>query len=86
MVVGWWATLFYPRQKRRGICVPRAYASYRSLRRSGHPVRFVSGVAAGPSGVYGHAWIEDDWGHIEAYNEPDNRRRFRELFSFPPAK
>lgn len=86
MVIGWWTKLLYPRQRQRGVCVPRAYACYRSLRRSGHPVRFVSGVAPGPNGVRGHAWIEDDRGEIEAYNEPENRRLFRELFSFPPAK
>lgn len=83
MVIGWWTWVLYPRQRRRGVCVPRAYASYRSLRRGGHPVRFVSGVAPAPGGVHGHAWIEDDRGPIEAYGEPDNRRRFRELFSFP---
>ncbi|WP_288482272.1 lasso peptide biosynthesis B2 protein [uncultured Deinococcus sp.] len=83
MVVGWWTWVLYPRQRRRGVCVPRAYASYRSLRRGGHPVRFVSGVAPGPGGVHGHAWIEDDRGAVEAYGEPENRRRFRELFSFP---
>lgn len=86
MVIGWWTTLLYPRQKRQGVCVPRAYASYRSLRRSGHPVRFVSGVAPGPGGVHGHAWIEDDRGQIEFYNEPENRNRFRELFSFPASE
>ena len=83
MVIGWWTWVLYPRQRRRGVCVPRAYASYRSLRRGGHPVRFVSGVAPGPGGVHGHAWIEDDRGAVEAYGEPENRRRFRELFSFP---
>ncbi|MFC5847092.1 lasso peptide biosynthesis B2 protein [Deinococcus petrolearius] len=83
MVIGWWTWVLYPRQRRRGVCVPRAYASYRSLRRGGHPVRFVSGVAPVPGGVHGHAWIEDDRGAVEAYGEPENRRRFRELFSFP---
>lgn len=83
MVVGWWTWVLYPRQRRRGVCVPRAYASYRSLRRGGHPVRFISGVAPGVGGVHGHAWIEDDRGAVEAYGEPGNRRRFRELFSFP---
>lgn len=81
--VGWWTRLFYPRQRRLGICVPRAYASYRALRRAGHPAVFISGVARRNGGITGHAWIEDDQGEIELYGEPHNRRTFKEVFTFP---
>ncbi|MFC4639492.1 lasso peptide biosynthesis B2 protein [Deinococcus hohokamensis] len=81
--VAWWTRLLYPRQSRRGTCVPRAYATYRALHRLGHPAVFCSGVARTPSGVQGHAWIEDEWGEIEVYGEPLVRQRFREVFRFP---
>lgn len=81
--IGWWTRLFYPKQRRLGVCVPRAYATYRALSRRGHPVIFVSGVARTRAGVVGHAWIEDDQGSSESYGEPNNRRIFRVLFQFP---
>lgn len=84
--VNWWTRLLYPRQTRIGTCLPRAYATYRALHRGGHPATFVSGVAATPGGVRGHAWIEDRWGEIEAYGEPLVRQRYRELFRFPPSR
>lgn len=81
--VRWWTRLLYPRQSRRGVCVPRAYASYRALRRAGHPALFVTGVSRAGVALPGHAWIEDDRGELEAYGEPFNRQAFKELFRFP---
>lgn len=81
----WWARLLYPQQAKRGVCVPRAYATFRALRRFGHPAVFVSGVARSDSGITGHAWIEDDKGVMEAYGEPLVRLRFTESFRYPPA-
>ncbi|MFC6660592.1 lasso peptide biosynthesis B2 protein [Deinococcus multiflagellatus] len=74
----------HPRQKREGVCVPRAYATYRALRRLGYPAVFVSGVARSGAGVTGHAWVESDRGPLDAYGEPFNRRQFRVLFQWPP--
>ncbi|WP_221090917.1 lasso peptide biosynthesis B2 protein [Deinococcus aquaedulcis] len=79
----WLTRLLYPRQSRIGTCVPRAYTTYRALRRRGHPAVFVSGVARGAQGVQGHAWVEDVHGLLEAYDEPFNRERFPEVFHFP---
>nr|WP_256487963.1 lasso peptide biosynthesis B2 protein [Deinococcus sp. HSC-46F16] len=79
----WLTRLLYPRQSRVGTCVPRAYTTYRALRRLGHPAVFVSGVARVGGGVQGHAWVEDHRGGLDAYGEPLNRVRFRESFSFP---
>lgn len=78
----WLTRLLYPRSW-RGACVPRAYATYRALRRRGHPVVFISGVARGGGGVHGHAWVEDDRGGFDAFGEPLNRLRFQEVFRFP---
>ncbi|WP_034407370.1 lasso peptide biosynthesis B2 protein, partial [Deinococcus sp. RL] len=78
----WLTRLLYPRSW-RGACVPRAYATYRALRRRGHPVFFISGVARGGGGVHGHAWVEDDRGGFDAFGEPLNRLRFQEVFRFP---
>ncbi|WP_291423388.1 lasso peptide biosynthesis B2 protein [Deinococcus sp.] len=85
VAVSWWTRLFYPRQRRLGVCVPRAYATYRSLRRAGHPAVFVSGVTRAGGGITGHAWVEDDQGNLEKYNEPENRQRFKAVFTFPPS-
>ncbi|MVN86687.1 lasso peptide biosynthesis B2 protein [Deinococcus sp. HMF7620] len=73
----------HPRQRRDGVCVPRAYATYQALRRLGHPAVFVSGVARSGAGVTGHAWIEDDRGTLELYGEPFNRQHFQVLFETP---
>lgn len=81
--VSLWTRLLYPRQRRLGICVPRAYASYRGLRRLGHPVQFLSGVAKVGGQVTGHAWIEDDRGTIDGYGEPLNRQRFKVMLIYP---
>ena len=81
--VNWWTRLLYPRQSRRGVCVPRATATYRALRRYGHPAVFVSGVARTPTGLTGHAWVEDDRGVMESYGEPLVRQRFTESFRVP---
>lgn len=75
--------LLYPRQSRVGTCVPRAYATYRALRRLGHPAVFVSGVARIRGEVQGHAWVEDHHGLIDAYEEPLNRERFPVVFRYP---
>ncbi|GGL05145.1 lasso peptide biosynthesis B2 protein [Deinococcus radiotolerans] len=74
--------LTHPRQGREGICVPRAYASYRALRRAGHPVRFVSGVARHGGALLSHAWVEDHLGPMDTYHEPRNRAVFRPLLEF----
>ena len=79
----WWTRLLYPRQEKRGTCLPRAYATYRALRRYGHPAIFVSGVTRTPTGVTGHAWVEDDRGVMEVYGEPLVRLRFTETFRIP---
>lgn len=84
LAVSGWTRLFYPRQRRLGICVPRAYATYRALRRAGYPAVFVSGVAKTPGGITGHAWVEDDQGEMELYGEPHNRRLFQIVFTYPP--
>lgn len=42
--IHWWNRLLYPRQIRRGVCVPRAYASFRALRRYGYAATLYSGV------------------------------------------
>ncbi|SMB91832.1 lasso peptide biosynthesis B2 protein [Deinococcus hopiensis] len=83
LAAGWLTRLLYPRQSRVGTCVPRAYTTYRALRRLGHPVVFVSGVARTSRGIQGHAWVEDAHGTIDAYEEPLNRERFPEVFHFP---
>ena len=83
VAISWLTRLFYPRQRQLGVCVPRAYATYRILRRAGHPAVFVSGVARRGGAVLGHAWVEDDRGNIEAYGEPSNRQRFKVLLQFP---
>ncbi|MDP9765073.1 lasso peptide biosynthesis B2 protein [Deinococcus enclensis] len=81
--VRWWTRLLYPRQSRVGVCVPRAYATSRALRRYGFPAVFVSGVARTPGGITGHAWVETPHGSLESYGEPDAGRRFRETFRHP---
>ncbi|GAA5532720.1 lasso peptide biosynthesis B2 protein [Deinococcus aluminii] len=81
--VSWLTRLLYPRQSRVGTCVPRAYATYRALRRLGHPAVFVSGVARSGPKVQGHAWIEDARGTLDAYGEPLSRERFPEVFRYP---
>ena len=81
--VNWWTRLLYPRQRRLGVCVPRAYATYRNLRRAGHPAVFVSGAGRRGGAFVAHAWVEDDRGSIELYGEPFNRQRFAVVFSFP---
>jgi hypothetical protein len=82
-VVALLTRLAYPRQSRIGTCVPRAYATYRLLRRLGHPAVFVSGVARSASGaVIGHAWVEDDRGELSAYAEPNARQHFRTVFEW----
>ena len=73
----------HPRQKRAGVCVPRAYATYRALRRLGHPAVFVSGAARRDGQLTGHAWVEDTRGTIEIYGEDFNRQAFRVLFTYP---
>lgn len=83
-VINWWTRLLYPKQRRLGVCVPRAYASYRALRQIGHPAVFFSGVARSETGVVGHAWIEDNHGEMELY-EVGNRQRFKVLLKFPEA-
>ncbi|NTY01640.1 lasso peptide biosynthesis B2 protein [Deinococcus sp. JMULE3] len=75
--------LLHPRQRRAGVCLPRAYATYRALRRLGHPAVFVSGVARQGGQLLSHAWVEDDRGPLLAYGEPDNRRRFRVALEYP---
>ncbi|MFD2610439.1 lasso peptide biosynthesis B2 protein, partial [Deinococcus taklimakanensis] len=75
--------VLYPRQEKRGTCLPRAYATYHALRRYGHPAIFVSGVTRTPKGVTGHAWVEDDRGIMETYGEPLVRLRFTETFRVP---
>lgn len=79
----WWIRLLYPRQAKRGTCLPRAYATYHALRRYGHPAVFVSGVARTGASVTSHAWVEDDRGVMEAYGEPLVRLRFTETFRMP---
>ncbi|WP_291429762.1 lasso peptide biosynthesis B2 protein [Deinococcus sp.] len=74
----------HPRQKSAGVCVPRAYATYRALRRLGHPAVFVSGAARHGTQITGHAWVEDTRGILEIYGEDHNRRAFRVLFTYPP--
>ncbi|WP_338122052.1 lasso peptide biosynthesis B2 protein [Deinococcus wulumuqiensis] len=81
--VNWWTRLLYPKQRKRGVCVPRAYATYRSLRRAGHPAVFVSGAGRRGSEFVAHAWIEDDRGTLDLYGEPQNRRNFKVVFSYP---
>lgn len=75
--------LLHPVQSREGVCVPRAYATYRALRRLGHPAVFVSGVSRGQGGITGHAWVEDDRGIMPAYGEDFNRLHFRTLLRSP---
>lgn len=79
-IVTWW---LHPRRRRDGICLPRAYATYRALRRAGHPAVFVSGVARIGGAFLSHAWIEDHRGAIPSYGEPDNRQRYRALLEYP---
>lgn len=79
----WWARLLYPKQAQRGVCVPRAYTTFRALRRYGHPAVFVSGVARSAAGLTSHAWVEDDRGVMEVYGEPLVRLRFTESFRYP---
>lgn len=74
----------HPRQRKVGVCVPRAYATYRALRRLGHPAVFVSGAARHGTQITGHAWVEDTRGIIEIYGEDFNRQAFRVLFTYPP--
>lgn len=81
--INWWTRLLYPRQHQRGVCVPRAYATYRSLHRLGYPVFFVSGVARSRAGIVGHAWIEDQYGVADWYDEPLVHQRFQEQFRWP---
>ncbi len=83
--INWWTRLLYPRQRRLGVCIPRAYATYRALQRRGHPVFFVSGVARTPHGITGHAWIEEESGVPDWYQEPLARLRFTEQFRWPKA-
>ncbi|WP_339096556.1 lasso peptide biosynthesis B2 protein [Deinococcus sp. VB142] len=83
VAVHWWVRLLYPKQFHQGVCLPRAYASYRNLRRAGHPVTFISGAGRQAGQFAAHAWIEDDHGAIELYNEPLNRQRFGVVFSHP---
>lgn len=80
--INFWLRVLYPRQSRQGVCVPRAYATFRSFQRLGYPVSFVSGVARGPQGVVGHAWLEDGWGEMEFYGM-GNRRAYRINLIFP---
>ena len=75
--------LTHPRQQRAGICVPRAYASYRALRRAGHPVQFLSGVTRAGGALLSHAWVEDHLGALDAYHEPQNRDVFQVLLAHP---
>jgi len=75
--------LLYPKQSRVGTCVPRAYITYRALRRFGYPAVFVSGVIRTSEGIQGHAWVEDPHGLMEAYGEPLNRLRYKELLRYP---
>lgn len=80
--VTWW---LHPRRRRDGICLPRAYATYRALRRAGHPAVFVSGVARVNGSLLSHAWVEDHQGALAAYAEPHNRQLYRPLLEYPPA-
>lgn len=75
--------LFYPSQSLRGTCVPRAYATYRALRRHGYPAVFVSGVHRDPQGIQGHAWVEGLSSPLESYGEPLNHLRFKEILRYP---
>ncbi|ALW88240.1 lasso peptide biosynthesis B2 protein [Deinococcus actinosclerus] len=77
--------LTHPRQQREGICVPRAYASYRALRRAGHPVQFLSGVTRAGGALLSHAWVEDHLGAMDAYHEAQNRQVFQVLLAYPPS-
>lgn len=77
-----WTELLFPRQSRRGVCVPRSYATYRALRRLGHPVVFVTGVVKSGGVLRSHAWVEDVHGEWKAY-EIGNRRKFQVVFQFP---
>ncbi|PTA67925.1 hypothetical protein C8263_10890 [Deinococcus arcticus] len=78
-----WSRWLHPRQKREGVCVPRAYATYRALRRAGYPAVFVSGVARRGAQLSSHAWVEGPRGPLEEYGEPFNRQHFRVLFQVP---
>ncbi|GGO39192.1 hypothetical protein GCM10008949_46900 [Deinococcus humi] len=75
--------LFYPRQSLRGTCVPRAYATYRALRRRGFPAVFISGVHRDEQGIQGHAWIEELHAPLKNYGEPLNHLRFKEMLRYP---
>lgn len=80
LAINWMVKKLHPKQKLKGTCLPRAYASYRALTRLGHPVVFINGVAKGQNSILSHAWIEDDRGAIESYGEPFNRDNYTVLF------
>lgn len=81
-----WSHFLYPRQRKRGVCVPRAYATYRALARCGYPTSFVSGVGRQVGQITGHAWLEElDGRTLTLYGEPDNRKRYKALFVYPDA-
>lgn len=82
VLVNWWTRLLYPRQWHKGVCVPRAYATYRALRRLGHPAVFFSGVARTPE-LVGHAWVEDERGELDLYGEINNRQKYCTLLRYP---
>ncbi|WP_084047564.1 lasso peptide biosynthesis B2 protein [Deinococcus hopiensis] len=79
----WLTRRLYPRLNQRGTCLPRAYTSYRALRRLGYPAVFVSGLTRTAQGVQGHAWIEGPHGPLLEYGELYNRERFTLQFQHP---
>jgi len=66
-----------------GGCVVRSLVLYRTLRRRGLPVDFVSGVRRDGDRVVGHAWVELNGIVVPELDEPTNPHIFRVNFRYP---
>lgn len=77
-----WALRFLPDGDVGG-CVVRSLVLYRTLRRRGLPVDFVSGVRRDGDRIVGHAWVELNGIVVPELDEPTNPHIFRVNFRYP---
>jgi hypothetical protein len=79
-----WACKLLPIGPADGSCLPRALAIYAALRRQGWVVEFVSGVRRDPTGLHGHAWVEEDGSLLRELLGWERLPDYEANFRYPP--
>jgi hypothetical protein len=81
----YWAVRLLPLGSETGRCLQRSLAVYAALRRQGWPVTFVSGVRRSPTGLEGHAWVEEDGLVLAELAGRERIWEYRANFRYPPS-